>query len=121
MKNKQLILAFIISVITLNVHALAVKAEIQDPTTLTVKAIFEGYDEEDGYVFLVKGEEDEDDDTIYFTEITVEALKQANLKSKDLIGKKFEVTYAVEEYEVEDEEGYVEVYEKYTITKLKQL
>jgi len=31
------------------------------------------------------------------------------------------VTYEIEEFEEEDEEGDIEVYEKYTITKLEKL
>jgi uncharacterized protein YciI len=34
---------------------------------------------------------------------------------------RFEITYEIEEFEEEDEYGYTEVYEKYTITKIKKM
>ncbi len=120
MKNKH-VLVFMFSLIVFSANALFEKGnKKQDKQTETVEGTFDGYDKDDGYVFLVKGEENEMD-TMYFTEITKDALKMFDLKSKDMIGKLFLVTYEIEEFEEEDEEGDIEVYEKYTITKLEKL
>ncbi|GAB4160130.1 MAG: hypothetical protein Tsb0033_15660 [Winogradskyella sp.] len=92
----------------------------QEKKTVTTVAIFDGYDEDEGYAFLVKGE-DEYDDVMYFSDVTPEVLKTVNLKSEDKIGERFEITYEIEEFEEEDEYGYTEVYEKYTIIKIKKI
>ena len=90
--------------------------------TVTIDATFDGYDEEDGYAFLVKGEDDEEDeDIIYFYEVTDEVLASVNLKSDEIIGERFQITYKIETFEEEDEYGYKETYEKYIIIKIKRM
>ncbi|APY08018.1 hypothetical protein BWZ20_06760 [Winogradskyella sp. J14-2] len=122
MKNKQF-LVFIFLIVVFNVNAIKANKNIsQEQDTETIVAVFDGYNEEDGYAFLVSGEDDEEDeDIMYFYEVTEEALKVANLKSDDLIGKRFQITYKIETYEEEDEYGYKETYEKYTIIKIKKM
>lgn len=122
MKNKQF-LVLMFSIVVFNVNAIIESKKVsQDQTTETVVAIFDGYDEEDGYAFLVAGEDDEEDeDIMYFYEVTEEVLKTVNLKLDELIGERFQITYKIETYEEEDEYGYKETYEKYTIIKIKKM
>ena len=121
MKNKQVILVLIFSIIVLNANAvLGSKHNNQDVITATVKGAYDGYDEDDGYAFLVPDEEG-DDETMYFAEIAEDVLKAINLKSENMIGKRFEITYEITEYEEEDENGFTEIYEVYKIVKLKKL
>ncbi|MHA7842304.1 MAG: hypothetical protein ACX93I_03225 [Winogradskyella sp.] len=122
MKNKQF-LVLMFSIVVFNVNAIIESKKVsQDQTTETVVAIFDGYDEEDGYAFLVAGEDDEEDeDIMYFYEVTEEVLNTVNLKSDELIGERFQITYKIETYEEEDEYGYKETYEKYTIIKIKKM
>lgn len=120
MKTKQFVAVVILSVLMFGTNALTGhKALLQDKEIVTVVAIFDGYDTDDGYAFLILNE-DEDQEIVYFTEITETALKSVNLKSDNLIGKRFEITYEITEYE-EDENGYIEVFEHYTITNVKAL
>jgi len=122
MKNKQFLL-LMFSIVVFNVNAIIENKKVsQDQTTESVVAIFDGYDEEDGYAFLVAGEDDEEDeDIIYFYEVTEEVLNTVDLKSDELIGERFQITYKIETYEEEDEYGYKETYEKYTIIKIKKM
>lgn len=122
MKNKQFLL-LMFSIVVFNVNAIIENKKVsQDQTTETVVAIFDGYDEEDGYAFLVASEDDEEDeDIIYFYEVTEEVLNTVDLKSDELIGERFQITYKIETYEEEDEYGYKETYEKYTIIKIKKM
>jgi uncharacterized protein YccT (UPF0319 family) len=122
MKNKQF-LVLMFSIVVFNVNAIIESKKVsQDQTTETVVAIFDGYDEEDGYAFLVAGEDDEEDeDIMYFYEVTEEVLNTVNLKLDELIGERFQITYKIETYEEEDEYGYKETYEKYTIIKIKKM
>ena len=93
----------------------------QDKKTVTITGVFDGYDEEDGYSFLIKNKEDGSENYIFIEAITDEVLKAINLKSASFVGKTFEITYQVTEYEEEDEDGNIETYEKFTIVKLKKL
>ena len=122
MKNKNF-LVFVFSIIVFNVNAIIESNMVkQEQDSETIVAIFDGYDEEDGYAFLVAGEDDdEDEDIMYFSEVTPEVLKAVNLKSDDMIGERFQITYKTETYEEEDEYGYKEMYEKYTIIKIKKM
>lgn len=122
MKNKQFLL-LMFSIVVFNVNAIIENKKVsQDQTTESVVAIFDGYDEEDGYAFLVASEDDEEDeDIIYFYEVTEEVLNTVDLKSDELIGERFQITYKIETYEEEDEYGYKETYEKYTIIKIKKM
>lgn len=121
MKNKQ-VLVFIFSIVVFSANALLEKkVKIQDKQVITIVGTFDAYDEEDGYAFLIKDDEDDSEEYMFFTEISAEALKAYNLKSEDMSGKTFEITYEVSEYEEEDEEGYIETYETHKIIKLKKL
>lgn len=122
MKNRQFVV-FVFLVMALSVNAIIdTKQDKQEQETVTVIATFDGYEEEDGYAFLVQGEDDdEDEDIMYFSEVTPEVLKAVNLKSDSLIGERFQITYKTETYEEEDEYGYKETYEKYTIIKIAKM
>lgn len=122
MKKKHfLVLVFSIMVFSVNAIIESNKVK-QEQDTETIVAIFDGYDEEDGYAFLVAGEDDEEDeDIMYFYDVTPDALKAVNLKSDDMIGERFQITYKIETYEEEDEYGYKETYEKYTIIKIAKI
>ena len=122
MKNRQFVV-FVFLVMAFSVNAIVdTKKDKQDQETVTVIATFDGYDEEDGYAFLAAGEDDEEDeDIMYFYDVAPEALKAVNLKSDDMIGERFQITYKIETYEEEDEYGYKETYEKYTIIKIKKM
>lgn len=121
MKNKHF-LVVVLALVVSSVNALVnPKTETQEVKTVTVKGTFDGYDEEDGYAFLIDNPEEETEDYTFFEAASPEALKTADIKSENLIGKKFEITYQVTEYEIEDENGITETYEKFTIVKLKQL
>ena len=89
----------------------------QNKKKVTTMAVFDGYDADDGYAFVIREDENDEDseETIYFTEITDAALKAGNLKSEDMIGKRFEITYEITEYEVEDDNGYIETFESFKI------
>ncbi|MFK7832005.1 MAG: hypothetical protein AB8B52_01900 [Winogradskyella sp.] len=121
MKNKQFLLAFICAIVVFSADALLEKKNNTKDKTTTTIAIFDGYDADDGYAFIVKADDEDDDseETMYFSEISEEAIKAINLKSKDMVGKRFEITYAITEYEEED--GYKETYEIYKILKIKKL
>lgn len=124
MKTKQFISVFVLSIVVFSANALlGNKEKLQDKDIVTVVGVFDGYDADDGYSFLIKSDDDEEDgeETIYFTEITDAALKSVNLQSDEFIGKKFEITYEVTEFEEEDEDGYVETFEKLKIIKIKKL
>ena len=121
MKNKRFLLVFVCSILVFSANAsLENKSQFQEKRIMTVAGNFDGYDNEDGYSFIIKGEEDDDEEVIYFTEITDEALKALNLKSTDTVGKRFQITYEITEYEETDEEGFTETYEIFKITQLKK-
>lgn len=122
MKNKHF-LVFVFSIMVFSVNAIIKSKNVsQEQDTKTITATFDGYDEEDGYAFLVTGEDDEEDeDIMYFYNVTPEVLKVVNLKSDAMIGERFQITYKTETYEEEDEYGYKETYEKYTIIKIAKM
>lgn len=120
MKRKFLVVLTLVMT-TLNVNAAIPKNTTnQDPETVTVKGIFDGYDYEDGYAFVIK-DEDGDEEYMFFEAITDSALKTADLMSAKLLGKRFEITYEITEYNEEDEDGNIETFQQYTIVKLKKL
>lgn len=121
--NTKNIAVFVLMVMVLSANAFSIiNRNNQDNNTLTVVGTFDGYDEDEGYMFIIEVDDEEDgEETIYFTEISNEALKAVNLKSDEMIGKRFEITYEVTEFEVEDENGYVETFEKLKITQIKKL
>ncbi|WP_340155123.1 hypothetical protein [uncultured Winogradskyella sp.] len=124
MKNRQLTLAFIFSIVVFSANALLEKTiKTQEKKTVTTTATFDGYDAEDGYSFIIREDEDDEESeiTMFFTEISEEALKAVNLKSEDMIGKRFQITYEITEYEEEDENGYVETFESFKILEVKKM
>ena len=124
MKNKQFILVFICSIVVFSANALLEKkTNTQDKRKVTATATFDGYDAEDGYAFIIQEDEDdaESEITMFFTEISEAALKAVNLKSDEMIGKRFQITYEVTEYEEEDDNGYVETFESFKIIEIKKL
>ncbi|NRD19262.1 hypothetical protein HNV08_04315 [Winogradskyella eckloniae] len=124
MKNKQFILVFIFSIVVFSANALLVKkTKTQEKRKETTTATFDGYDAEDGYAFIVLEDKDDPDSemTMFFTEISEAALKAVNLKSNDMIGKRFQITYEVTEYEEEDDNGYIETFESFKILEVKKI
>ena len=122
--NTRTIAVFVLMVMVLSVNAISItKDKFQDKTIVTAQGVYDGYDIDDGYAFLIREDEKDEDTeaTVYFAEVDPSVLKMANLKSKDLMGKRFEITYEVTEYEEIDENGYSETYESYKIIKLKKL
>ena len=118
MKTKQVLSVVVLAIVMLGANALTLKKAVpQNKENVKIIAIFDGYDADDGYAFIITNE-DEDEEIVYFSKITDAALKSVNLKSDDKIGKRFELTYEITEYEEEDENGYIEVYEEYTITNI---
>ncbi len=104
---------------------------LEQTTVKTVTGVFDGYDAEDGYVFIIsttndddveeEGDDEADEETIYFTEITAEALKMVNLKDERFVGRQFEITYSITEYEAENDYGETETFEKLTITNINSI
>lgn len=122
MNTKRYVSVFVLAMVMFSANALLnKKVTLQEKEIEKVVAVFDGYDPSDGYAFLVKDEVEGGEEVLYFTEITDEALKSVNLQSDDLIGKSFEVTYEITEYDEEDENGYIETFETYTIVKIKAL
>ena len=122
MNTKQYVSVFVLTIMMFSANALLdKKVTLQEKEIEKVVAVFDGYDPDNGYAFLVKDDVEGDEEVLYFTEITDEALKSVNLKSDEFIGKRYEITYEITEYDEEDENGYVETFEEYTIVKIKAL
>ena len=122
--NTKKLTVFVLMVMVLSANAFSITNQInQNKIKVTKVATFDGYDAEDGYAFIIREDEDDEDSEaiVYFTEITEAALKAVNLKSNDLIGKRFEIIYEVTEYEEEDENGFIETYESYKLIQVKRL
>ncbi|WP_418637985.1 hypothetical protein [Winogradskyella sp.] len=122
--NTKKITVFVLMVMVFSANAFSITNQInQNKIKVTKVATFDGYDAEDGYAFIIREDEDDEDSEaiVYFTEITEAALKAVNLKSNDLIGKRFEIIYEVTEYEEEDENGFIETYESYKLIQVKRL
>lgn len=122
--NTKKMTVFVLLVMVLSANAFSISNEIiQEKIKVTTTGIFDGYDPDDGYSFLINGDADDEDseETVYFSDISEEILKTVNLKSKDMVGKRFEITYEILEFEEVDENGYTEVYETYKIVKIKKL
>jgi hypothetical protein len=58
---------------------------------------------------------------MYFQKITPEAFEKINLKSDNLIGKRFRIIYEISEEITEDNDGMEDTYEIYTITTIEKL
>lgn len=86
---------------------------INNQEGITLNATFDGHF--DGlYSFSPIVEEDEFAEQIVFTEVSEKLLEQYNLKSSNLIGKDFAITYT-EDVEYEDDEELI----VYTLVSLK--
>lgn len=108
--------------LTLTLVFTATKTYAQNTeNTKIIVGVFDGFDEEDGYMFTINTTEDDSEEVMYFTDIDETVLENYNLKSTNFEGKKFEITYKINVFEDEDEEGYTETYETLTIISLKQL
>ncbi|SDG95236.1 hypothetical protein [Winogradskyella thalassocola] len=122
--NTKKITVFVLLVMVLSANAFSISNEkIQEKLKVTTTGVFDGYDPDDGYAFLINEDADDEDseETVYFAEISEEALKAVNLKSKDMVGKRFEITYEITEFEEDDENGFTEIYETYKIVQIKKL
>lgn len=118
------ITVFVLMVMVLSANAFSISNKnTQEKIKVTTTATFDGYDPDDGYAFLInEDEEDEDsEETVYFSEVSEDVLKAVNLKSNDMMGKRFEITYEITEFEEEDENGYIETYETFKIIQIKTL
>jgi hypothetical protein len=85
--------------------------------------IFEGvYDGNDDYGYNFIGmDEDGEEFTMTFQNIDDVLLKSFNLNTDKLVGSKFTVSYTSKTEKLEDEDGYEDDVEVYTITALKKL
>ncbi|RCW90388.1 hypothetical protein [Winogradskyella arenosi] len=95
----------------------------QNTKVITSEGVYDGYDVNDGYAFVIAEDLNDDEDTtiIYFSDLKEGLLKTLNLKSKEWVGKRFEITYEVTTYEEIDENGDAEIYEDYKIVALKHI
>ncbi|MFD1016477.1 hypothetical protein [Winogradskyella rapida] len=115
------------SIIVLFVSALPMNAmnntPCQDTKVITSDGVYDGYDVNDGYAFVIAEDLSDEEDTtiIYFSDLKEGLLKTLNLKSKEWVGKRFEITYEVTTYEEIDENGDAEIYEDYKIVALKHI
>ncbi|WP_179333569.1 hypothetical protein [Winogradskyella costae] len=122
--NTKKITVFVLLVMVLSANAFSISNEnIQEKLKIVTTGVFDGYDPDDGYAFLINEDSDDEDseETVYFADISEAALKSINLKSKDMVGKRFEITYEITEFEEVDENGYTEVYETYKIVQVKKV
>mgnify|MGYP003674748078 CR=1 FL=1 len=121
--NAKKITVFVLMVMVLSANAFSISnGDKQEKKKVTIVGVFDGYDVDDGYSFIVKDDdEDEGDQIIYLQTASAEALKMINLKSKDMEGKRFEVICEVTEYEEKDENGQVEIFEDFHIISIKRL
>lgn len=110
MKNLFFFLCFTISGLNITVA---------QENSQTITGTFEGY-EGDAYSFAFIDEYG-DEDSMFFSKIKPEVLKSFDLKSSKLIGKKFQVTYAIEIISETDEDGDTYETEEKTITGIKAL
>ncbi|QFZ54085.1 hypothetical protein FEZ18_04315 [Oceanihabitans sp. IOP_32] len=75
-----------------NLNDVTTTLDIQEETV--VNAVYDGHDES-GYNFTVV-DEDDNESTITFQEISAELLQTYDLKSESFVGKSFTVTYKTE-------------------------
>lgn len=89
----------------------------QDPVTTTVIGVYDGYDEEDGFSFILKSDSELGESIQYFNAVSPDLVKTFKLKNEETIGKTFEITYTLKIVE-EEEDGETFEYEYLTIVKL---
>jgi len=86
----------------------------------TVEGIFDGH-EDYGYNFIATHSDDDSEYTITFQNISDVLLKQFDLNSEALIGKRFRITYQTKTVKTIDEDGFENEEEILTITNLEGL
>lgn len=126
MKTLKLVPFFLVAFLFFSQSAIAQEEEEQIEEIIEDENEYELQTITGTFISFVKGvytfsyQEDGEDIEIEFSKITPDAKKMVNLDRKDLIGKKFEVTYLVinEEDDYDDEEMLMSVR---TITALKEL
>jgi hypothetical protein len=100
----------------LSLSFLSFKTIEQDVKSVTVT--YDGYEYEE-YNFSISGGADGEDTYIAFSEISEDILKSFDLKSNDLVGKTFKMTYQIiPEKETEDGEFSEETYVLKTLKKV---
>ncbi|WP_055447691.1 hypothetical protein [Lacinutrix mariniflava] len=121
MKSKKIIQVVLVAVFMLALSSFKVETIItgssQDSNTIT--AIFDGA-EDYGYNFIFTNE-DEDESTITFQNVSEEALKAFDLKSDTFLGVTMQVTYTTVIETEEDSDGFESETEVLTITKLQKV
>lgn len=111
------LVGFTLSILTLVSFTTASKLSVQDETV--VNAVYDRH-EDYGYNFIAKNKDDEEY-TITFQEVKDELLKEFDLKSETLIGKRFSITYKTRTEVTKDDDGYEDEEEINTIIKLKKM
>ena len=90
-----------------------------DQELKTAVVIYDGYEYEE-YNFTISGTEYGEDSFLSFAVVPEELLKSYDLKSEDLIGESFKITYeVVPEKETEDGEFSEETYVLKTLKKVE--
>ena len=121
MKSKKIIQVVLVAVFMLALSSFKGETIIagsnQDSNTIT--AIFDGA-EDYGYNFIFTNE-DEDESTITFQNVSEEALKAFDLKSDTFLGVTMQVTYTTVIETEEDSDGFESETEVLTITKLQKV
>ena len=121
MKSKKIIQVVLVAVFMLALSSFKGETIIagsnQDSNTIT--AIFDGA-EDYGYNFIFTNE-DEDESTITFQNVSEEALKAFDLKSDTFLGVTMQVTYTTVIETEEDSDGFESETEVLTITKLQRV
>ena len=121
MKSKKIIQVVLVAVFMLALSSFKGETIIagsnQDSNTIT--AIFDGA-EDYGYNFIFTNE-DEDESTITFQNVSEDALKAFDLKSDTFLGVTMQVTYTTVIETEEDSDGFESETEVLTITKLQKV
>lgn len=121
MKSKKIIQVVLVAVFMLALSSFKgetiIAGSSQDSNTIT--AIFDGA-EDYGYNFIFTNE-DEDESTITFQNVSEEALKAFDLKSDTFLGVTMQVTYTTVIETEEDSDGFESETEVLTITKLQKV
>lgn len=121
MKSKKIIQVVLVAVFMLALSSFKgetiIAGSSQDSNTIT--AIFDGA-EDYGYNFIFTNE-DEDESTITFQNVSEDALKAFDLKSDTFLGVTMQVTYTTVIETEEDSDGFESETEVLTITKLQKV
>ena len=121
MKSKKIIQVVLVAVFMLALSSFKgetiIAGSSQDSNTIT--AIFDGA-EDYGYNFIFTND-DEDESTITFQNVSEDALKAFDLKSDTFLGVTMQVTYTTVIETEEDSDGFESETEVLTITKLQKV